>query len=81
MANIFIIAGIISTIYFLIKFAEMRMVDKESKPLKFLVRDALLVYFSVLAGNFVAEQLKPIMDEGEDVLKATTSVFTDNPSF
>ena len=57
------------------------MVDKESKPLKFLVRDALLVYFSVLAGNFVAEQLKPIMDEGEDVLKATTSVFTDNPSF
>ena len=53
MDNIFLIAGIIAFIFLLAKFLEMRMVDKESKPLKLLVRDALLVYFSVVAGHFI----------------------------
>ena len=45
MYNIFIFAGIISIIFLIIKFIEMRMIDKEPKPLKFLIRDSLLVYF------------------------------------
>ena len=64
MQNIFVIAGIISVIFFIVKFIEMRFVDKESKPLKFLIRDSLLVYFSVIAGNFIIEQLKPVIQEG-----------------
>ena len=55
----------------------MRFIEKESKPLKFLVRDSLLVYFSVLIGNFILEQLKPAMQEGG----GAPSVFTDNPDF
>ena len=82
MVSIFVIAGIISIIYCMIKFAEMRLLDKdEPKPLKFLVRDALLVYFSVLAGDFIVDQLKPIMEENINTLKETTAVFTDNPAF
>jgi hypothetical protein len=81
MQNIFLIAGVISVIFFIVKFIEMRFVDKESKPLKFLIRDSLLVYFSVIAGNFVLEQLKPVIQEGGEGVVTNPTVFTDNPGF
>ena len=77
MDNIFVIAGIIAVIFFIVKFLEMRFVDKESKPLKFLVRDTLVVYVSVVAGNFIYEQVTPVLEQ----TVATTSspiAFTDN---
>jgi|UniRef100_A0A6C0HDW6 hypothetical protein len=81
MQNIFLIAGVISVIFFIVKFIEMRFVDKESKPLKFLIRDSLLVYFSVIAGNFIMEQLKPVIQEGGEAAVSNPVVFTDNPGF
>jgi len=78
--NTFIIAGIISVVFLIVKFLEMRFIDKESKPIKFLIRDALLVYFSVITGNFVIDQLKPIILDGENVVM-NPAVFTDNPGF
>lgn len=79
--NTFVIAGIISFVFFIVKFIEMRFVDKESKPLKFLIRDSLLVYFSVIVGNFVIEQLKPVIQEGGENVVLNPAVFTDNPGF
>ena len=80
MSNIFIVAGIISVVFLIIKFIEMRFVDKESKPLKFLIRDALLVYFSVVSGSFIIDQVSPVMQEvGENI--TNPAVFTDNPGF
>ena len=78
MDNIFIIAGIISVIFFIAKFIEMRFVEKENKPLKLLIRDALLVYFSVVSGYFILEQINPMIQTGG---ATTTPVFTDNPEF
>lgn len=75
----FIIATIISVIFLIVKFIEMRFIDKENKPLKFLIRDAILVYFSVICGYLILEQLKPIMEEG--FVSSSTPVFTDNPGF
>ena len=63
MDNIFLVAGIISVIFFVAKFLEMRYIEKESKPLKILIRDALVVYVSVIAGMFVLEQLTPVIKE------------------
>jgi|UniRef100_A0A6C0B9M1 uncharacterized membrane protein YkgB len=80
MANTFIVAGIISIVYLLMKFGEMRFIEKESKPLKYLIRDSLLVYFSVIVGIFFVDQLKPIMEEGSSAT-INPSVFTDNPAF
>ena len=80
MENIFLIAGIISIIYFIAKFLEMRFIEKESKPLKFLVRDTLVVYVSVIAGNFVYEQVTPVIVE--NVMTSSPPIaFTDNPPF
>ena len=80
MENIFVIAAIISVIYIIAKFIEMRFIEKESKPLKLLIRDAILVYFSVVFGDFVIKQVNPIMvsvSGGSNI----TPVFTDNPGF
>lgn len=80
MENIFIYAGIISAIYFIVKFIEMKYVDQESKPLKILVRDTVMVYASVILGDFVMTQV------GSKVNDALTSsvapeVFNDTPDF
>jgi hypothetical protein len=79
MDNIFLVAGIISIIFFVAKFLEMRYFEKESKPLKILIRDALVVYVSVVAGMFVLEQLTPVIKE--TVVPSSPIAFTDNPPF
>jgi hypothetical protein len=79
MTSIFIVSAIIAITFFVAKFLEMRFIEKESKPLKFLIRDTLLVYFSVIIGNFVIDQINPIMSGGSKI--KSTPVFTDNPGF
>lgn len=80
MDNIFLIAAIISVIFLISKFIEMRFIEKETKPLKFLIRDALLVYFSVVFGDFVIGQITPMV-KGGTTSSTVTPVFTDNPGF
>ena len=78
MDNIFIIAAVISIIFLIAKFIEMRFIEKENKPLKLLIRDALLVYVSVICGYFVVTQVTPIVQSGGE---RVTPVFTDAPDF
>lgn len=80
MDNIFITSGIISFVFLIAKFMEMRFIEKETKPLKFLIRDALLVYFSVIASYFIISQIKTNINGGSSSLNITP-VFTDNPGF
>ena len=70
MASVFIIAGVISITF---------LIEKESKPLKLLIRDALVVYFSVIVSNFIMEQLNTVIENSGG--KKITPVFTDNPGF
>lgn len=79
MPNIFVLAAIISITFLLSKFLEMRYIEKESKPLKFLIRDAFLVYFSVIIAHFVIDQINPVIKGG--ATSKVTPVFTDNPGF
>ena len=80
MDNIFLVAGVITFIFFISKFLEMRYVEKEARPLKLLIKDALLVFACIVVGNFILEQVNPVLN---DTLSATTvpTVFTDNPPF
>lgn len=78
MDNIFAIATIISIIFFIVKFVENKYLDKDNiKPFKLLIRDTLLVYFSVLCGYFIIQQINPI----NPISSKHTPVFTDNPEF
>ena len=78
MDNIFLVAGIISIIFFVSKFLEMRYIEKDPKPLKLLVRDSLIVYFSVVSGCFILDQLRPVIKE---IIPISPVAFTDNPPF
>ena len=57
---------------------EMRFIEKETKPLKTLIKDALIVYISVILGYYIIEQFP---NNSLEILNVTPSVFTDNPSF
>jgi hypothetical protein len=81
MENIFLVSGIISFVFFIFKFIEMRFIDKESKPLKILIRDSILVYFTVIIGNFIIEQLKVVIPSASESAPKLTPVFLDNPTF
>jgi len=83
MNNIFVFATIISIVFFISKFIEMRFVEKESKPLKLLIKDALLVYFSVIIGYFIIDQLKPIINVSGSINNVNSNplIFTGEPEF
>ena len=74
MDNQFVLAAVVAFIYMVAKVVEMRFIDKESKPLSTLVRDALVVYVSVVSGLFLFDQFKPNA-------ASVTQVFTDAPGF
>ena len=79
--NIFVLAGVISVIFVLVKLAENRFIDKEKEPvpMKMLVRDALVVYISVVVGDFLLVQLQPFI--AVENASATPEVFVDAPDF
>jgi hypothetical protein len=77
MNNIFVTSAVISIIFLITKFLEMRFIEKESKPLKLLIRDALIVYFSVIVGHYLLIQINPIIHSGG----SAPQIFTDNPDF
>ena len=79
MDNIFLVAGIISIIFFIAKFLEMRYIEKDAKPLKVLIRDSLIVYISVVSGSFILDQVNPIIKD--NIMLTSPIAFTDNPPF
>jgi hypothetical protein len=79
MENIFLEALIISIIYVIINFLEMRYYQKEDKTMKDIVKEGLLVYLAVISGVFIVQQFKP---EVEKIInEAPPLVFVDNPPF
>jgi hypothetical protein len=76
MEKIFINAGIISIVYLLVKFMEMRIFLKENKPLNHLIKDTIYVYFSVILGMFIIDQLVP-----KELTSDITHAFVDAPGF
>lgn len=73
----FMNAAVFSVIYFLFRLFEMRIILKENRPLKGVLRDSLVVYLSILTGNFLLDQLSPLANG----LPSQPSVFTNDPQF
>jgi hypothetical protein len=77
MSNSIFVAGVaVAVVYLVFRFIEMRFILKENKPLKLLARDTLLVYLSVLLGNFIMVQVG-----GIDIVSKVPQVFTNTPEF
>ena len=72
----FLVGAIISVIYFLLKFIEMRFIVKENKPLKILFRDTLVVYIGSILGLSIYSQFNDLSS-----IESQPEVFTNDPSF
>jgi len=76
MENIFVIGCVISVVFFLVKFLEMRFSTEEPRPLKYIMRDSLVVYGSCVIGYYLLLQFQP-----EGCSHQQIEVFTDVPGF
>ena len=74
--SIFVAGVAIAIVYLLFRFIEMRFVLKEKKPIKVLIRDTLMVYLSVVIGNFILSQFSTSI-----IVPKTPEVFTGAPGF
>lgn len=77
MEKYIIHSGIIAFIYLLLKFVELRITQKEVKPVKELIRDTIIVYLSAMVGLYIINEFMPTTS----VVKTVTNVFTDSPGF
>lgn len=84
--NFFVIGAIIATVYFLLKFLEMRFVEQDNhKPIKVLIRDTIVVGISSVIGVFLLEQFKMfdtsnVYGSGGGV-SSSPAAFVDTPGF
>jgi hypothetical protein len=84
--NAYIVSGIIAFVFLVAKFIEMRFAksgeEEEAavKPLKFLLRDALLVYVSSLLGFYIIAQFEEHSVGGGSAAK-DVAAFTGGPDF
>jgi hypothetical protein len=86
-SNAYIVSGIIAFVFLVAKFIEMRFANNKSdeedepvvKPLKFLLRDALLVYVSSLLGFYIIAQFEEHSSSGSAAKEV--AAFTGGPDF
>ncbi len=82
--NTFVAGFVVSICYFVARFMELRILKKENAvPLKDLVKDALIVYFSVVVGAFLIEQLTPMIVNSSGASDAVMNppAFTNSADF
>ena len=88
MEQVFVVATIITVLFCLSKFIELRYLSDERKPLKDVVRDSIVVMVCAITGSYFYFQFSGyiadffnIVTETRVLNPATTQVFTDVPNF
>ena len=88
MEKVFMISVLVTLFFCITKVIEMKYIDKEWKPLKILVRDALTVFACTAAATFLVFHMDSavgdflnIMTDSKSSNMAATQVFTDEPGF
>ena len=88
MEKVFMMAIIITILFLGSKVLEMKYIDKEWKPMKFVVRDGITVFACAALGSFLYLHLDgSVVDFLNVVTKnktfdmSQTQVFTDEPGF
>jgi len=76
MENIFMFSSVISIIYLVFKYLEMKLITKDIKPIKLIIRDALIVFISSISGFFVLSQF-----ENNVNLKSQPGAFVGEANF
>lgn len=88
MENVFVIAILTTFMFFVFKIVEMKYLEKEWKPLKFVVRDSLVVFIGSCIASMIFFHLDIYIHDFFNVVTDTktlnsnaTQIFTDAPGF
>jgi hypothetical protein len=88
MEKVLIFAISITVLFCILKFLEMKYIDREIKPLKYFVRDAIMVFSSSILCLYILLQydknitdLFAVVTDSKVFSTDTTSVFTGEPGF
>ena len=88
MEKAFIIALCIATLFCIAKIVEMKFIEKEWKPLKYIIRDMAVVFgcsvvsivgFSHMNGSI--NDFMNVVTDTKSLNMAATEIFTDTPGF
>lgn len=69
-------SSVISVIYVVLKYLEMKLIIKEPKPIKLIIRDAVIVFISSVSGFFILSQF-----ENGVITKGQPSAFVGDANF
>ena len=88
MEKAFVLAALVVFLFGIAKFVEMKYLDKEWKPLKNIVRDAVIVFASTALGAYMYFHMDGsihdffnIVTENKSLNVAAPQIFTDEPGF
>jgi RsiW-degrading membrane proteinase PrsW (M82 family) len=80
-----IITITIAVLFFFAKLVEMKFVEKENKPMKFLIRDTLLVmicaFVPIMTFFHASGPVAEMLGATDFTASAPTQIFTDVPGF
>ena len=79
MDNLFSVAAATAMVFILLRFLDMRMIAKDKRPVKDLLKEGLLVYLSTCGGIFLLRQVQNVGTGSGSSGK--TNVYTGEPSF
>ena len=88
MEKVFILSIIVTCIFVIVKVLEMKYVDKEWKPLKTIIRDAVIILVSSIVGSFLYFHMDGsftdflnVVTDNKSFNMSATQIFTDAPGF
>lgn len=88
MEKIVIVSLLVTFFYCVFKFVEMKYLDKQDKPLKHIVRDAIVVLICSIFSTFIFFNLENYISDFFNAVTETkvlnsnnTQIFTDTPGF
>ena len=88
MEKVILFAVMVTLLFSAMKFAEMKFIEQETKPLKDVVRDIVMVFGSSIVGGYVFLMNGKYIDEMFAVImntktlnSETTQIFTGSPEF
>ena len=88
MENLILFAIFTTAIFILLKILEMKYLEEEMKPLKFMVRDAVIVFVSAIAAAVLRFYMKGslvdflnVVTENKIPNLEATQIFTGEPGF
>ena len=88
MENLFLIAMFATLLFLGIKILEMKYLEKEMKPIKFIVRDGVIVFVSTVLASYgyhyynnSVTDFFNVITENKVMNAEATQIFTDSPGF